>query len=81
MITREELDRMVAKLPNYHTDGMGYYRMPHPPRIVDVRDFDPGARYEPLPIQTITFDIREVMFEGRPISAYFYHDVLLKVCC
>ncbi len=81
MITRQELDEAIKRLPDRKADGR-YYQVPIRPSMDRyVSEYDPGRCYDMCHMRTIAFEIRTTMVEGVPMQGFFYHELLVKVLC
>ena len=79
MISLSDLKTYAEKLPQRCDDG-GHHRLAIMPKMSPY--YDPQPRLCPeyhLQGQTIVFQARRAKVHGVDVTAWFYHDVLVKV--
>lgn len=81
-VSLDTLREMAERLPRTRRECRDrYYRVAHLPEInpVSYRDHDIVSSWD-MRVDKIEFQHREVLVDGVRCLAWYYHDVLVKVC-
>ncbi len=79
-ITISDLHKYAEKLPKLQRDIDAPYRKVAMLPEMDIRYVDYADPYMRCPeIRTITFEARHTKLDGVQVTAWYYHDVLVKV--
>jgi len=77
-ISLSDLKKYAEKLPASFDDGR-YYKMAIAPALSPYYHVDPRLDMATIHYQTIEFRARRTRIDGVEVTAWFYHDVLVKV--